>query len=385
MIRILLTGGGSGGHVYPLLAVAESLQKIMQRGDAATELELVYIGPKDKYAELMAEKGIKMQLISAGKIRRYASGILGNILDIPRFFLGLIQAFWKMFWLMPDAIFSKGGTGAFPVVLAAWFYRVPVMIHDSDAVPGLTNLLSSRFAWRIAVSFEAAKKYFNPYKTILTGNPVRAELLERKYPQEKAKETLGFHADAPLILVLGGSQGAQRINDFIILALKDILAKTQILHQTGRVNYMEVKNLSQAALLDMPAKTEAASRYKAVSYLEDDMAIALSAADIVVARAGSSSIFEIAAFGKPAILIPLLESANNHQRANAYEFAEAGAAAVIEEKNLQPAIFIHELANILNNPEKADKMSKASAAFFKPEAADVIAKEILCPAFLKPY
>lgn len=364
--------------MYPILAVADSLRKIMQGGDAKTELELVYIGPKkDPYVGVVAEKGIKTRLISAGKVRRYASGTLENILDIPRFFLGLIQAFWKMFWLMPDAVFSKGGTGAFPVILAAWFYRIPIMIHDSDAIPGLNNLLSSRFAKRIAVSFETAKKYFNPNKTILTGNPIRPELLEKKHPQEKAKEILGFREDAPLILVLGGSQGAQRINDFIILSLKEILTHTQILHQTGKANYMEVKNMSQAVLLDVPAKEEAASRYKAVSYLEEDLPIAMSAADVIVARAGASSIFEIAAFGKPAILIPILESANDHQRANAYEFAEAGAAIVIEEQNLQPPIFIHELTGILTNPEKAEKMSKASAAFFKPDAPDNIAKEIL--------
>jgi UDP-N-acetylglucosamine--N-acetylmuramyl-(pentapeptide) pyrophosphoryl-undecaprenol N-acetylglucosamine transferase len=282
-----------------------------------------------------------------------------------------------MFWLMPDAVFSKGGTGAFPVVLAAWFYRVPVMIHDSDAIPGITNLLSSRFARRIAVSFEAAKKYFNPSKTILTGNPVRAELLEKKFSRDQAKEILGFKKDMPLLLVLGGSQGAQRINDFIILTIKETLVRAQILHQTGAANYMEVKNLSRAALMDMPTKQEAESRYRAVAYLEDDLPVAMSAADLIVARAGSSSIFEIAAFGKPAILIPILESANDHQRANAYEFAQTGAAVVIEEPNLQPAIFIREVAGILNNPEKAEKMSKASAAFWKPEAADVIAKEVL--------
>jgi UDP-N-acetylglucosamine--N-acetylmuramyl-(pentapeptide) pyrophosphoryl-undecaprenol N-acetylglucosamine transferase len=378
MIRILLTGGGSGGHVYPLLAVADSIRKIMHSGGAEADLELVYIGPKkDPYADLISEKGIKVYRISAGKMRRYVSGILDNLLDVPRFCLGLVQAFWKMFWLMPDAVFSKGGTGALPVVLAAWFYRVPVVIHDSDAVPGLTNLLSGRFATRIAVSFEAAKKYFNPSKTIVTGNPIRGELLEKKFPPATAKEILGFNKDAPLILVLGGSQGAQRINDFIILALKDILAETQILHQTGRANYMEVKNLSQAALLSIPTRTETASRYKAVPYLEEDLAIAFSAADVVVARAGSSSIFEIAAFGKPAILIPLYEAANDHQRANAYEFAETGAAVVIEEQNLQPSIFLHELRDILSNPEKAEKMSKAAAAFFQPQAAETLAKEVL--------
>lgn len=375
MIRILLTGGGSGGHVYPLLAVAESLRKITEK--QGTEIQLVYFGPKDKYFGLVAERGIRTYGIAAGKVRRYALGILANILDIPRFFWGLVQAFWKMFWLMPDAVFSKGGTGAFPVVFAAWFYRIPVMIHDSDAIPGLTNLLSSRFARRIAVSFENAKKYFNPGKTILTGNPIRAELLEKKYPQDQAKEILGFKRDMPLILILGGSQGAQRINDFIIVALKDLLTQSQILHQTGPGNYMDVKNLSQAALLNMPAKEEAASRYKAVSYFEEDLPIAMYAADVIVTRAGSSSIFEAAAFGKPAILMPLRESASDHQRANAYEFAETGAAVVIEEQNLQPAIFIRELTGILNNPEKAEKMSKAAASFFRPEAPDTLAKELL--------
>lgn len=378
MTRILLTGGGSGGHVYPLLAVAEALKKIVSAGDTNNELELIYLGPADAYSELLAQTGIKIYRLTAGKIRRYATGIPQNILDIPRFFWGLIQAFWKMFWLMPDAVFSKGGTGALAVVIAAWFYRVPVVIHDSDAIPGLTNLVSNFFARRVAISFEAARKYFHPAKTVLTGNPIRRRLLDKKIPPAAAKENLGFDPQAPLLLVLGGSQGAQRINDFVVIALKELLSRTQILHQTGKANYAEVKKLTSAVLLDIPVQQQAASRYHAVPYLEDEELVnALSAADVVASRAGSSSIFEIAAFGKPAILIPITESANDHQRANAYEFAATGAATVIEEQNLQPPIFLRELNSILNNPAQAEKMCQASRGFWKPEAAELIAKEIL--------
>lgn len=372
-IRILLTGGGSGGHVYPLLAVADELERIAI--NERIELQLFYMGAGDRWAEFLKRAGVHIIAFPVGKLRRYAS--VDNLLDIPRFFVGFLTALGKLFILMPDAVFSKGGTGAFPVVLAAWFYRIPTIIHESDVHPGLTNLLSSFFVTRIAVSFKETVKYFNPRKTAWLGNIIRRDLLVERLTQHAAKEELGFNPEKPLVLVLGGSQGSKRINEFIIENLTHIVRETQVLHQTGEANYAEVKRLSRAALVDVPLEVELKGRYQAVPYLGKDMKTALSAADLVVARAGSGTIFEIAAFGKPAILIPLAESANDHQRANAYAFARAGGAVVIEESNLLSAIFLGQFKELLGNSTRLDEMGKASAAFWKPGAAEIIAAELL--------
>ncbi len=371
--RIALTGGGSGGHIYPLLAVAEALQK--KAAEKATYIEFRYFGPPDNYKSLLENSGLKFSSVTAGKIRRYFS--LLNLLDVPKFFIGLAQAFFKMFWFMPDAVFSKGGSGAFPVVLAAWFYRIPVMLHESDAQPGLNNLLSAPFAKRIAVSFERAQNYFNSKKTTVVGTPVRSFLLKERLTKEQAKEELGFLSVQPLVFVLGGSQGSQRINNLLLLILKDLMPLTQILHQTGAANIAEVEKLSRAALLEVPLKIELKNRYQAVAYLENNLKTVLSAADLIVARAGSNTIFEIAAFAKPAILIPILESANDHQRLNAYEFAKTGAALVIEEVNLLPGIFLGQIKKLLGDQDILNKMSLASGKFFKPQAAETITEEIL--------
>jgi UDP-N-acetylglucosamine--N-acetylmuramyl-(pentapeptide) pyrophosphoryl-undecaprenol N-acetylglucosamine transferase len=369
VIRIVLTGGGTGGHIYPLLAVAEDIQK--WAADSGRECQLTYMGPLDSYANLFTERNIAVSGIVSGKIRRYFA--FQNFLDVPKFFIGFFEAIFKLYSIMPDVVFSKGGTGALPVVLAARFYRIPVAIHESDAKPGLTNLVSSRFAQRIFVSFPSAKDYFNPEKTTITGTPVRHELLENRSTKDAARETLGFASSAPLTLVYGGSQGSVRINNCILENLPELIKETQILHQTGTANFLEVEKLSKAALLNATFQ----NRYQPVPYLTDTLRTAFDAADLVVARAGSATLFEIAAFGKPTIIIPLSESANDHQRANASVFANAGAAVVIEESNLLSGIFTSEVKKILSDKTLQEKMSAAVKQFFVPDAADKIGEGIL--------
>lgn len=371
--RVVFTGGGSGGHIYPIIAVAEALQKKCAELNAPAEF--VYIGPKDEYSALLAGHGIELQPIAAGKLRRYMSA--QNFLDAPKFVIGFIQALWKLYFIMPDVVFSKGGTGALPVVVAAWFYRIPIAIHDSDAQPGLNNVHSGRFATRVFVSFARAAAFFRADKVEITGLPLRTELLGERVPKETAKEIMGFDKTQPLVLILGGSQGAQRINDFILGSIQQFIGLASVLHQTGAGNFAEVEKLSKVALADAPP----AFRYVPVPYFSGggntgDMATALTAADVVVARSGSS-VCEFAAFGLPAILIPLAESANDHQRVDAYEFAATGAAVVIEEENLLPGIFFVQLKNILTNADLRAKMSAASSAFFIPGAAEKIAEGLM--------
>ena len=368
IVRIVFTGGGSGGHVYPLIAIAEVLGKKFD--DIKVNVTFDYLGPNDAYAALLSGHGMSVHPIAAGKMRRYFS--LENFFDIPKLFIGFFQALYHLYLIMPDVVFSKGGTGALPVVVAAWFYRIPVAIHDSDATPGKTNVMSGRFATKIFLSFDKAAAYFNPAKVEITGAPLRAEFFEERTTKEAAKEIMGFNKDQPLTLIMGGSQGAMRINDFVLANINQFLAGTQVLHQTGVANLADVQKLSQVALLQASPK----NKYLPVGYFQKDIITALTAADVVVARSGSS-VFELAAFGLPAILIPLSESANDHQRADAYEFAKTGAAVVIEESNLLPGIFFTQLNNILTNVDLRAKMSAASSAFFIPGAAETIAQSLI--------
>jgi len=330
---------------------------------------MIYLGPKDEYSALLTGHGVELRPISSGKLRRYMSA--QNFLDAPKFVIGFIQALWKLYFIMPDVVFSKGGTGALPVVLAAWFYRIPVAIHDSDAQPGLTNVHSGRFATRVFLSFERAAAFFRNDKVMITGSPLRAELLGPRQTREQAKETLGFDKSQPLTVIIGGSQGAQRINEFVVANLQQFVAMTSVMHQTGSGNFADIKKLAAAAVTETPINT----RYIPLPYF-DDMKTALIAADLVVARSGSS-ICEFAAFGLPAILIPLAESANDHQRVDAYEFAKNGAAIVIEEANLVPGIFFGQLKTIITDNDLRIKMGLASSAFFIPGAAEKIAEELI--------
>lgn len=367
---ILLTGGGTGGHFYPLMAVAQELKRL-----GGNSLKIKYLGARHPLNREMENIGIPTWTVASSKFRRYFSFL--NILDFFKFFWSVSQSFIKLFILMPDLVFSKGGPGALPVILAARFYRIPVYIHESDAVPGLTNKISSRFAKKIFSSFETIKNYFPTSKNILTGNPIRSDILElvEKESRETAKAKLGIPPQNKLIFVLGGSQGAVRINDFILENIKEFAKMGWIFHQVGAKNipYVEgvVKNLKIAA-------PDILGQYKWAGFLSaQEMSRALTAADMVITRAGASSIFEIAAFGKPSILIPLEGAAGDHQTENAYQYEKGGACMVIEEPNLIPGIVIQRTRELLNDPQKLVAMSQAAKSFARPEAAKKIAEEIL--------
>ncbi len=357
--RILLTGGGTGGHIFPLIAVADEIKKLERQ-----KVQLFYIGPKHPLNEAFKLRNIKVRPILSSKWRRYFD--LRNFLDVPKFFLSFVQALYWLYFIMPDLVFSKGGPGALAVILAAKFYFIPVLIHDSDSIPGLTNRLSAHFAEKIFIAFTAAEKYFSPNKIELVGNPIRTELfLNRPPSKEVAKAKLNFNPDKPLILFLTGSQGARRINSFVFDNLEELLKLGQVLHQVGE------KNITEAAGLRKEG-------YKFKGFFNsEELKLALVAADVVISRAGGGAIFEIAAFHKPSILIPLPEAASDHQRLNAYEYARTGAAVVIEENNLSWGIIKIELEKILNNPKIMKEASQAARNFAKPEAAETIAKEIL--------
>ena len=372
-IRVLLTGGGTGCHIYPLIAGAAELQ--MTASQSGLDLRLRYLGSAGSYRRVLQDNGIKVGKIWSSKLRRYFS--FKNFIDFPKFGLSLIQALFKVLWLMPDVVFSKGGPSALAVVLAARFYRIPVIIHESDARPGLTNLITARYARVVTTAFPEAKVYFRRVRgeIVNVGNPVRRYLLSEEISQTWAKSFLGFDPNLPLILVLGGSQGSERINNFILGILPSLLGLSQVLHQTGRGNYERV--VQAFSILSSDISEDLKKRYQAVDYFEKDMRIVLAAADLVVSRAGSGGIFEIAAFRRPSILIPLPEAANGHQSENAAEYSKTGAAMVIEESNLLPHLFLNQVTKLFNEPNQLVQMSQAALAFYKPSAALNLAQILL--------
>lgn len=372
MRRILLTGGGTGGHIYPLAAVGERLQEII----AAERLpmEICYIGPRGELNIEFEKLGIKILTITPSKLRRYWD--FRNIIDIPRFIWSIGEALFKLYFLMPDVVFSKGGPGALAVLLAAKFYMIPILIHESDAVPSLTTRISAKLAKRIALSFPEAADSLPQGKIALTGNPVRKSFFLPKITKTEAKNSLGFDSRKPLLLILGGSQGAQFLNQFVLENAPSFLKETQIFHQVGSANLIEAQTQLKLILREAGKKEE---NYKLVDYLDADrMRLTLDAADAVLSRAGSGAIFEIAARGTPAILVPLTAAANNHQKANAYAYAKTGAAEVVEESNLKTNLVLVQMKNIFSSPEgKESAMSQTAFNFAKPAAAQVIAEEIL--------
>ena len=371
-MRIVLTGGGTGGHFFPALAVARELKNIVQNnlfaippGEGAS-LEILFMGPETVGEELLLQEGIRHKKIMAGKIRRYAS--LKNILDILKFPFGLIQSLWHLFWFMPNAIFSKGGFGSVPVVLAAWLYGIPILIHESDSVPGLANKFGAKFAKRVAVSFPSAASFFPQKKIALTGNPVRKEILGGT--KEDAKSAfVGFTGFKSTLLVLGGSQGAKAINQIILDSLPKLLNRCEIIHQCGKENFEEFKTLFNQ---------KPPEGYFLAPFLdENQLRAAFGATDIVISRAGATSIAEISVLKKPSILIPLPSAAADHQSKNATEYASAGAAVVISQANLVSGLFIDQIFNLLDNPDLMKKMNDAAGAFNPPDAARKISQELL--------
>lgn len=371
MLRILLTGGGTGGHIYPLVAVARELREISASENL--ELDLIYCGSYGDFKDTLLAERLRVIKIAGGKFRNYTS--VFNVLDIFRISYSFFEAWVKLFFLMPEIIYSEGGPGALPVVMAGWFYRIPIIIHEANAIPGRTNSTSGRFAMRIGIAFAGAAKYFEGKNIALVGNPMRKELTQNIPSPNFAKTELGFSHNIPLLLVLGGSQGATRINDFIFSNLDYLISSFQILHQVGYTNYEEAQGKAKFLLKSFTAEEQ--SRLHLVPYFEpiESLKFAYAAADLIISRAGAGTIFEIAAFQKPSILIPLPEGKD--QRANAYEFAESGATVVLEPENLLPNLFQSQILKILSDKELQSKMREAAGKFARPEAARAVAEEIL--------
>jgi len=361
-MRIGLVGGGTGGHFYPLMAVAAGLNK------SERQPKLYYFGPVPYNPEQLDTYNITYINCPAGKIRRYFS--IQNFFDIFRTFFGFFCAVVKLYIIYPDVIFSKGGYTAVPILLAARILKIPVVIHESDTSPGKANYLARKFARYIAVSYDDAAKYFPAEKTALTGIPLRSELTQI---HADPLALLGIPNDKPLIYVTGGSQGAEKLNDAVLTSLLELLPHYRIFHQTGP-QMSDIQITAQGLLQG----TDLSSSYYVTDTVPVETVSALmQAATIVITRAGSTTLFELAYFGTPTIIIPIPEDVSRDQRTNAYTYARGGGGVVIEEKNLTPHLLATEINTIIKDPQKLAAMSAAAKDFFIPDAAAKLASVIL--------
>lgn len=368
-MKIVLTGGGSGGHFYPVVSVAEAIKEVSKEYRLVPP-ELFYVAPEPYNEGILYDHGIAFRRVAAGKRRIYFAP-LANFFDIFKTIAGTIRAISVLFNIYPDVVFGKGGYGSFPVLLAAKFLRIPVVIHESDTVPGRVNKWAGKFAKRIAISYPESAALFPQKKVAFTGNPIRQELIE---PLESgAFEFLQLEKGIPVIVILGGSLGSQTINNAVIDALPELVERFQIVHQTGKLNQKDIAGRAEAVLFNNKYK----DRYKTFDYLSTTaIRMAAGAANVIISRAGST-IFEIATWGVPSIIIPITNSQGNHQIKNAFAYARTGACTVIEEANLTPNIIISETRRIIENPALREKMRSAAKGFAKTDAARTIAKEVL--------
>ncbi|PWA09016.1 undecaprenyldiphospho-muramoylpentapeptide beta-N-acetylglucosaminyltransferase [Pueribacillus theae] len=325
MRRIVLTGGGTAGHVTPNLALIPKLQE--------KNWDIHYIGSKDGIEKtLIEEVNIPYYPISSGKLRRYFD--IKNFQDPFKVLKGIADAYFIIRKLKPEVIFSKGGFVSVPVVIAGKLNNVPVLIHESDYTPGLANKIAGKFATKMFVTFKEAEQFLPKGKVLYTGSPIREEIL--KGSKEKGLKFLGFDLSKPVITIMGGSLGSVKLNTVIRDNLETLLEDYQIVHLCGKGNIDD-------SLENTPG-------YRQFEYVSDELPDIVAATDFVVSRAGSNAIFEWLALKKPMLLIPLSRAASRgDQLLNADSFQKQGFAAVLEEEELTNEAFMESINELYAN------------------------------------
>lgn len=334
--KIILTGGGSAGHVTPNLALVPALKN--------ADYDIKYIGTETGIEHsIIEENGIEFYSISAGKLRRYFS--MENFTDAFKILKGYFQSKKILKKECPNVVFSKGGFVTVPVVFAAHKLKIPVVLHESDYTPGLANKLCIPRADKICVSFEAAAKHIPQGKCVITGSPVRAELFSGR--REKGLEIAGFSGTKPVLLIMGGSLGAQAVNDAVDLALEELLSIFDIIHIRGKGKLNE--------LLDNKAG------YKQFEFISEELPDIFAAADLMLSRAGANAIFEFLALELPSLLVPLpKEASRGDQILNAGFFEKKGFSIVLQQSDITPEALVSKLKELLARKDEFKRNIKNS-------------------------
>lgn len=362
-MKIAITGAG-GGHFYPLIAVAERVRK-QASAQKIIQPEIFFFSDKPYDERALFESQIKFIEIPAGKLRVYPS--FETFTDIFKTIWGCLIAIFKLYSIYPDVVFAKGGYASFPTLFAARFLSIPVIVHESDTVPGRTTKWAGKFAKRIAISYAEALPFYPKEKTALTGQPIRDAII----PPEGYKRVY-TNKERPTIFILGGSQGSKTVNEAILKALPELLSKYDIVHQVGVQNLNDMREITKTIL----GNHEFKEHYFMDGWI--DVSIFYPKVDIVITRAGSS-MFETALWQLPMIVIPISQKVSRDQESNAMAMSSRGVATVLEENNISPSIIISEISRILDNKESYNKMSQSGIGQFENSrhAADTIALELI--------
>lgn len=343
---ILLVGGGTGGHITPLIAVGEEL--------TARKIPFIFIGSADSREEKMiTDISWQFMGIAAGKWRRYTTwlSLLENIVDAGRVVLGIFQAIKIIKKTNAKLIFSKGGFVAVPVVLAAKLTGRPIVIHESDTVMGVANKISARFARRVLTNFSPSVFSFADRRFVQVGMPIRRSLRQAAALKAPKKSR-------PLVLVLPGSQGSVAINNYLKATLGRLIAVADVVHLTGEKEYPQFAELRQ----QLAAKDQ--GRYKPYGFIDRELPLYFQMADLLVTRASATTTAEAALFKKAVFLIPLPTAAGNHQVINAKILERAGAAYVREQHQLTPELFARDVEDLLANPARLTGYGEALHNYF---------------------
>lgn len=360
-MKYLLTGGGTGGHIYPAIAIANEI--LRNEPDA----KILFVGTKNGLeSELVPKSGFELKTITVQGFKRKLS--FDTLRTVKKAIIGLKDANRILNDFKPDVVIGTGGYVCGPVVLMAVLKRLPTIIHEQNVYPGMTNRILSKFVKIVAVSYEDSIKYFyDKSKIVVTGNPIRSELLNGEKFQSLKR--LGFSPDYPLVASVGGSRGAEKINLSMLELAKRKNKNLQLLIITGSKQYDNVIEQFKLKNIDID------DNVKIIPYCHN-MSDVYAAADIIVCRAGAITLAELTATGVPSILIPSPYVTNNHQEYNARTLEKSGAAFVILEKDISGDILYDKIMYLLNNPEMIDRMRYNAKKLSKTNAASELYKLI---------
>ncbi|WP_019391728.1 undecaprenyldiphospho-muramoylpentapeptide beta-N-acetylglucosaminyltransferase [Priestia filamentosa] len=354
-MKVIVSGGGTGGHIYPALALIREIQK------QETNTEVLYIGSeKGLESDIVKRAGIPFRAIEISGFKRKLS--FDNVKTVARFLKGVSKSKKYIKEFKPDVVIGTGGYVCGPVVYAASKLGVPTVIHEQNSVPGLTNKFLSKYVDKVAVCFEQAEAFFPSEKVVMTGNPRASEVLNQD--GVKGKNDVGLSLNKKSVLIVGGSRGARPINDALLSVIKEAGQKPyEFLYVTGDVHYERVvKQLEEAG----------AQGNVIVKPFLHNMPEVLSGVDLIVARAGATTLSEITALGLPSILVPSPYVTNNHQEKNARALSDNDAATLCLEADLTGERLLESIDEILLNEQKLKDMRAASKKLGMPNAATVL-------------
>ncbi len=352
--KFILSGGGTGGHIYPALSIAKALQEQLPGS------EILFVGAQGRMEmQKVPQAGFKIEGLPITGLQRKFT--MKNLVLPLKIIKSLSKALQIISNFKPDAVIGTGGYASAPVVWAAQFKGIPTFIQEQNSYPGITNRFLGKKAQRIFTAYPEAARYFPEKRIMLTGNPVRREIIRRP-DTEAAKKSFGLPERLPVVLILGGSLGAAAINrataQWIETEQRNDFA---VLWQTGKRYYEQYKNHENAHI-------------KPVAFI-DEMSAAYAAANIIVSRAGAGTVSELAIVGKPVILIPSPNVAEDHQTRNALSLSQRNAAVLLPENQVEKLGKI--IRTLLENPEKAQKLAENLKAIARPDATERIAETII--------